>query len=218
MDLSSDAAAARFSQLINESMSCFSTQLNFFVHNLAQYKFQQSNSGEDDEMLSFNPGKYSQATDGRIQAVEVNNIQKRYDQEKYYVFILKVERADEAAPTYISRTYKEFWEFHCKLCTLYPLSTFPALQRGLALGRSEVREVAERRRRDIGQFLVGLFRLADEISHSDLVYTFFHPLHRDMQETNIQLIKLKQQRGEHVRKPSVGRIEGQLSVPRFRFG
>ena len=52
-------------------------------------------------------------------------------------------------------------------------------------------KVAERRKNEIGAFLLGLFRLADEISHSDIVYTFFHPLHRDQKEANIHINKLK---------------------------
>ena len=82
-----------------------STQLNFFVHNLAQLKFGVEQAPED-EMLSFIPKRYSMAQEGRIQAVEVHGIQKRYDQEKYYVFILKVTRSGEKVPSYIFRTYK----------------------------------------------------------------------------------------------------------------
>jgi hypothetical protein len=33
--------------------------------------------------------------------------------------------------------------------------------------------------------------MADEISHSDIVYTFFHPLLRDQQEANINAAKVK---------------------------
>merc|ERR1719278_2407209 len=146
-------------------------------------------------MLSFIPKWYSMKVEGRIQAEEVHGIQKRYDQEKYYVFILKVTRSGEKVPTYIFRTYKEFYEFHSRLCTLYPLSKFHSLPKGLSIGRSEVREVAQKRERDIGAFLQGLFRLSDEISHSDLVYTFFHPLHRDQKEANIHINKLK---GKHI--------------------
>ena len=105
LDLSNAEAAARFSQLIHESMSSMSTQLNFFVHNLAQLKFGTEQTSED-EMLSFIPKRYSMSAEGRIQAVEVHGIQKRYDQEKYYVFILKVTRLREKVPTYIFRTYK----------------------------------------------------------------------------------------------------------------
>lgn len=33
--------------------------------------------------------------------------------------------------------------------------------------------------------------MASEVSHSDLVYTFFHPLLRDQQEASIEDTKLK---------------------------
>merc|ERR1712111_229705 len=60
-------------------------------------------------------------------------------------------------------------------------------------------------------FLVGLFRLSEEISHSNLVYTFFHPLHRDQKEANIHINKLKEPRN-HQRKPSAGRICGKMKL------
>ena len=75
---------------------------------------------------------------------------------------------------------------------------------------------------------MGLFRLADEISHSDIVYTFFHPLHRDQKEANIHINKLKgklndqkswnnfknipEPKGGHQRKPSAGRICGKVKL------
>lgn len=40
-------------------------------------------------------------------------------------------------------------------------------------------------------FLVSLFNSADEIAHSDLVYTFFHPILRDQQEQDINVAKVK---------------------------
>ena len=62
---------------------------------------------------------------------------------------------------------------------------------GLSVGRSNIKQVAERRRTDIERFLNSLFLMADEISHSDIVYTFFHPLLRDQQEANINATKVK---------------------------
>lgn len=58
-------------------------------------------------------------------------------------------------------------------------------------GRSNIKQVAEKRKSEIQKFLAQLFTMASEISHSDLVYTFFHPLLRDQQEANIHLGKLK---------------------------
>lgn len=52
------------------------------------------------------------------------------------------------------------------------------------MGRSNTRQVADRRFGDVQAFLTSLFSLADEIAHSDLVYTFFHPLLRDQQDVD----------------------------------
>lgn len=59
------------------------------------------------------------------------------------------------------------------------------------MGRSNIKQVAERRRVDVDKFLHSLFLMADEIAHSDLVYTFFHPLLRDQQDADINLTKVK---------------------------
>lgn len=61
----------------------------------------------------------------------------------------------------------------------------------MQIGRSEVKAVAEKRKYDIELFLASLYSLTDEISHSDLVYTFFHPLLRDQEDTDIHDRKLK---------------------------
>lgn len=63
------------------------------------------------------------------------------------------------------------------------------------MGRSNIKQVAEKRRLDIEKFLVSLFRMADEISHSDLVYTFFHPLHRDQEEATVGTIHAAKLKG-----------------------
>lgn len=59
------------------------------------------------------------------------------------------------------------------------------------MGRSNIKQVAEKRKYEIEKFLNLLFQMADEISHSDVVYTFFHPLLRDQQEANMHQEKLK---------------------------
>lgn len=59
------------------------------------------------------------------------------------------------------------------------------------MGRSNVKFVAERRLPEIQKFLQTLFNSADEIAHSNLVYTFFHPLLRDQQEANLDISKVK---------------------------
>lgn len=66
---------------------------------------------------------------------------------------------------------------------------------GIQIGRSNTQQVAERRKVDIEKFLSSLFRMADEIAHSDIVYTFFHPLLRD-EEEEVDINK-KKVKGEH---------------------
>lgn len=49
------------------------------------------------------------------------------------------------------------------------------------MGRSNIKQVAQKRFHEISLFVKSLFLCAHEIAHSDLVYTFFHPLLRDQQ-------------------------------------
>jgi phosphatidylinositol-4-phosphate 3-kinase len=59
------------------------------------------------------------------------------------------------------------------------INVLKALPRSSGIGRSNVKQVAEKRSGLLQDFLDSLSRLADEIAHSDLVYTFFHPLLKD---------------------------------------
>ena len=120
-DLSPAEAAANFSRMIEESLSNWFTQWNFFFHNLAQKK----HAGDDEdsgELLSFIPKSFSLKSDGRITDISVNGIQKRYTPEKHYVFILKIVRENVKDHTYLFRTYKEFCELDAKLQSHFPLS------------------------------------------------------------------------------------------------
>ncbi|XP_058466396.1 phosphatidylinositol 4-phosphate 3-kinase C2 domain-containing subunit beta [Malaya genurostris] len=186
---SNPEAAASFAKMIHISLKSWFTQFNFFLHNIAQMKFSTEN--DDGELLSFVPRVYTMAQDGRLKSVTVHGYQKRYDLEKYYTYILKVTRQNQPDPAYLFRSYKEFCEFHQKLCIHFPLAKLHSLPSGIHVGRSNVKTVAERRLPEIRQFLISLFNAADEIAHSDLVYTFFHPLLRDQQEADIHAAKVK---------------------------
>ena len=74
------------------------------------------------------------------------------------------------------------------------------------IGRQEVNQVAERRRNHIKKFLEQLFNLPDSIAHCDLVYTFFHPMLIDVEETNVHIKKLK-----NVQNPGPN-VQGSLKV------
>ncbi|XP_055692342.1 phosphatidylinositol 4-phosphate 3-kinase C2 domain-containing subunit alpha isoform X1 [Lutzomyia longipalpis] len=187
---SNPEAAASFAKMIHISLKSWFTQFNFFLHNLAQLRF--SADEDNGELLSFVPRTYTMAQDGRLQSVVVYGYQKRYDLEKYYTYILKVTRQNQPDPAYLFRSYKEFLEFHQKLCLHFPLAKLHSLPSGIHVGRSNVKTVADKRLPEIRTFLISLFNSADEIAHSDLVYTFFHPLLRDQQEADIHVAKVKE--------------------------
>ena len=60
-DLSATEAAATFSRMIEESLSSWFVQWNFFIHNLGQMRFtsEKTSGGGGGELLSFIPQKYS---------------------------------------------------------------------------------------------------------------------------------------------------------------
>ncbi|XP_011867449.1 PREDICTED: phosphatidylinositol 4-phosphate 3-kinase C2 domain-containing subunit beta isoform X4 [Vollenhovia emeryi] len=182
-------AAATFARMIESSLKSWFTQFNFFLHNLAQMRF----SGEhtEGELLSFIPRTYTMQQEGELTSVQVHGYQKRYDPEKYYMYILRIQRKGQPDPTYLFRSYKEFCEFYQKLCIHFPLAKVTSLPSGISVGRSNIKQVADKRRADIEKFLVSLFKMAPEISQSDLVYTFFHPLLRDQKNPDIRLRKVK---------------------------
>ncbi|XP_014237353.1 phosphatidylinositol 4-phosphate 3-kinase C2 domain-containing subunit beta isoform X2 [Trichogramma pretiosum] len=182
-------AAATFARMIESSLKSWFTQFNFFLHNLAQLRFSGDHS--EGELLSFIPRTYTMQQEGQLTQVQVHGYQKRYDPEKYYMYILKIQRKGQTDPTYLFRSYKEFCEFYQKLCIHFPLAKVASLSSGMSVGRSNIKQVAEKRRVDIEKFLVSLFKMAPEISQSDLVYTFFHPLLRDQQNADIHLRKVK---------------------------
>jgi phosphatidylinositol-4-phosphate 3-kinase len=139
--------------------------------------------------------------------------QKRYTGEKHYVYIVRVRRENQTQPSYIFRSYKEFLELHQKLCRRFPLAKFGSLPTGVTIGRSNVQDVAERRKFYLDRFLDGLFKLQEEIAHCDLVYTFFHPLLIDQDEADIYAAKLKNESVK--RKRSVGPrgvVQGKLRL------
>lgn len=204
---SNPEAAAYFARLIESSLKSWFTQFNFFLHNLAQLKF--TGDQGDGETLSFVPKTYTLETDGKLSHVQVVGYQKRYDPHKYYVYVLRVTRHDQTQPMELLRTYKEFFELHQKLCMNFPLAKLHSLSTGLHVGRSNIKQVAKKRSDDIALFLASLFRTADEISHSDLVYTFFHPLLRDQAD---QFCRKSKDGGRLEERKDMGRLKGQLKL------
>ncbi|XP_073962722.1 phosphatidylinositol-4-phosphate 3-kinase catalytic subunit Pi3K68D isoform X4 [Choristoneura fumiferana] len=202
-------AAAAFARLIHSSLKSKFTPINFFLHNLAQLRASGDQGSSTSELLSFMPRTYTMAQEGRLVSVECLGYEKRYDPEKHYVYALRIFRQGQATPSVLYRSYKHFTELYQKICLHFPLAKVHSLPSGLHVGRSNIRQVAERRFGDVQAFLTSLFSLADEIAHSDLVYTFFHPLLRDQQDVEPQRMK---NRGESTEAENTGSGSLKLSV------
>ncbi|GJQ69108.1 hypothetical protein Trydic_g6272 [Trypoxylus dichotomus] len=89
------------------------------------------------------------------------------------------------------------------------LNSLLLLSTGLHVGRSNTNQVARRRYVEISQFVTSLFQTAQEICHSDVVYTFFHPLLRD-QTPEQHSKKAKDRRPDD--KNDANKIKGQLKL------
>ncbi|KAK2159407.1 hypothetical protein NP493_1722g00005 [Ridgeia piscesae] len=154
---------AIFTRMIDESLRSTFTQINFFLHNLAQMKFSGHTEGA---LLSFIPKTYSIHTDGKISNVEIHGYQKRYNPEKYYIYILKVSRVNQTMSSFVFRRYSEFQELYHKLMVTFPLAKLPSLSSRVILGRTHVRSVAAARKEAVETFIKHLFSLEPEISES----------------------------------------------------
>lgn len=92
---------------------------NYYLLFLRHIRKSKSKTNCTCNLLSF---LCSKAQDGRLLHVEVYGYEKRYDPDKYYVYILLIERENQPHATNIFRTYKEFCELHQKLCLHFPLA------------------------------------------------------------------------------------------------
>ncbi|XP_078715059.1 phosphatidylinositol 4-phosphate 3-kinase C2 domain-containing subunit alpha-like isoform X2 [Lampetra fluviatilis] len=171
-------ATAQFTRLIESSLGSMATKVNFFIHNLAQ-RFSGPQTSNEEPTLSFNSKQHSLRTDGRICEASVYAYQKRYNPEKYYIYVVKVVREVMPVPTFILRTFAEFQELHNKLCMLFSSLLLPSFPNKLILGRTHVEEVASRRKTDLHNYLQELVQCKADITECDLLYTFFHPILRD---------------------------------------
>lgn len=82
-------------------------------------------------------------------------------------------------PLRFFRSFQEFQELHWKLSYRFSSRVIPPLSHTVNVGRTNIRAVAARRQVELQYFLQRLFALSDEVAHSDLIYTFMHPLYRD---------------------------------------
>lgn len=187
-NLSETEAMAKFTRLIDECLNSRSTQVNFFIHNLAQLRFSNDNSKQT--LLSFVPKTFSIQTDGKIESLDIVNLYKKYEPEKQYYYVVRVKRYYQPDATNITRTFREFSELQMRLNCMFPSSHFHDINKSTSsflmdfVGRNNTREIAERRLYELSTFLKKLIALPPEISECDLIYTFFHPILRDQSANN----------------------------------
>ena len=182
LNLTDSQATVYFTRLIESSLSSKSTQWNFFIHNMAHVKDLQSLSGGARAIFSFSNKVYSKDSDGQAISVRCVDIQKRYVPVKHYIFVLNILRSDQAGPKFVFRKYEEFQELHLKLSQLFGGSSVPPLPGRVLVGRSEIRDIAVKRRKELDEFIVALME-NKEISNSEILYTFLHSFMRDEQDS-----------------------------------
>jgi len=187
-NLSETEAMARFTRLIEECLNSCYTQLNFFIHSLAQLRF--SNDSTKQSLLSFVPKTFTIETDGEIESLEVVSYYKLYEPEKQYYYVVNVKRFNQPDVTKVTRTFREFSELQIKLNGMFPSHNFHDINKSTSsflmdfVGRNNTREIAERRLIELKIFLKKLLTLPEGIKNCDLIYTFFHPILRDQQASN----------------------------------
>ena len=185
--LTDDQATTFFTRLIEGSLSSRSTQLNFFIHNVAQIKTSGDTllrTSRSNPLFSFSNKVHSIDEDGVFTSARVVDFQKRYFPDKHYVFVINTIRENEKFPSFIFRRYEDFQELHSKLTYAFNVSTtiaLPELPPKILLGRSQVREVAARRRVELDKYLVDLFCM-EEAWRSNIVHTFLYSYIKDKEE------------------------------------
>lgn len=185
LDLNDVQATVLFTRMIEDTLQSRFPRLNFFAHTLAQFKgnplqISGVTKAEDMNRLSFISEIYTEKLEGRIESVLVNSYEKWQENgKKIYMYKLLVKRVQENVNTQIYRSFQEFQELHWKLSYRFSSRAIPPLSHTVNVGRTNIRAVAVRRHVELQYFLQRLFALSDEVAHSDLVYTFLHPLFRD---------------------------------------
>ncbi|KAM6973515.1 phosphatidylinositol 4-phosphate 3-kinase C2 domain-containing subunit alpha [Aplochiton taeniatus] len=198
-----------FTRLIESSLGSVATKFNFFIHNLAQLRFSGLPSN-DEPILSFSPKTYTLKQDGRIRQASIFSFQKRYNPDKHYTYVLRLQREGHSEPQFVFRTFDEFQELHNKLCILFPLWKLPGFPSKMVLGRTHIKEVASKRKVELNNYVHNLMRSSTEVTQCDLIYTFFHPIVRD-DKTEGPEATSKLQEAPPL-SPTSGQVEGEVKL------
>ncbi|CAB4000115.1 SH3 and PX domain-containing 2A-like [Paramuricea clavata] len=114
--------------------------------------------------------------------------QKRRKPTKHYVYVINVTWSDNSVIV-IFRRYSRFFDLQTRLFEEFPdeggvkdpsLRSLPFLPGKIIFGRSNIRDVAEKRKEPINEYCQSLIKLPAKISQSDLVFDFFEPTNEDI--------------------------------------
>lgn len=187
LQLSDEEAELFFSQLIQNSLSSVSTQLNFFIHNVAHIKDTLDGDTKKFKSItgfSFSNQVHSFDSKQGVESARVVDFQKRYIPTKHYVFVINVLHSSDKAPKFVFRSYDDFQELHENLSRHFSITTgieIPELPSRIVIGRSQIREVAQERRFVLDQYLVSLSKLP-LVWASKIMATFLHCYIKDTEE------------------------------------
>uniref|UniRef100_A0AAX7T3N4 Phosphatidylinositol 4-phosphate 3-kinase C2 domain-containing subunit alpha n=1 Tax=Astatotilapia calliptera TaxID=8154 RepID=A0AAX7T3N4_ASTCA len=173
-----------FTRLIESSLGSVATKFNFFIHNLAQLRF-SGLPANDEPILSFSPKTYTLKQEGRIVHASIFSFQKRYNPDKHYIYVVRLLREGQNEP--------QFFCHHPKM----------------VLGRSQIKEVAAKRKLELNNYVHNLMRSSTEVTQCDLIYTFFHPIARDDKTEGVDAMA---KAPEPPLSPTSGRVEGEVKL------
>uniref|UniRef100_I3KEN5 Phosphatidylinositol 4-phosphate 3-kinase C2 domain-containing subunit alpha n=1 Tax=Oreochromis niloticus TaxID=8128 RepID=I3KEN5_ORENI len=200
-----------FTRLIESSLGSVATKFNFFIHNLAQLRF-SGLPANDEPILSFSPKTYTLKQEGRIVHASIFSFQKRYNPDKHYIYVVRLLREGQNEPQFVFRTFDEFQELHNKLTILFPLWKLPSFPSKMVLGRSQIKEVAAKRKLELNNYVHNLMRSSTEVTQCDLIYTFFHPIARDDKTEGVDSYVWRVTVAEPPLSPTSGRVEGEVKL------
>ena len=169
IDLNEDDSSNLFKKLIHDSLSKFAS-FNFAIHTLAQPKTVNSSN-----YFSFVTQTFNANTDGRIVSVRLENTSTTFYSQTE-MFKCAVIRDTEYDRNEVYRTYEEFGELYQQL-----VKKFPAIRLDETPHLKVFKETKQshKRRQNVASLIKDTLSLQGEISHSDIVYTFFHSTLRD---------------------------------------
>ncbi|CAG5123314.1 unnamed protein product, partial [Candidula unifasciata] len=117
----------------------------------------------------------------KIESIEVIDAEKRRQPSKHYVYVIVVTWSD-GSRVIVYRRYSRFFDLQTRLLDHFPIEAgtidpekrlIPFLPGKIFFGRSQIKDVAMKRLREIDEYCKNLIKLPPHISECDDVLEFF---------------------------------------------